>query len=76
MDEQEEHKRLEELCGGPTRAFALMRLWESHSNPTSIFPLNDEEKRSLRRKNFTKSAERNGYKTSAIKAYLRLVGAY
>jgi len=76
MNEREQHQQLEDLCGGPTRAFALMRLWESHSNPVSIFPLSDSEKASLRRKNFTAAATKNGYRTSAIKAYLRLVKAY
>jgi hypothetical protein len=72
MDEQEQTRQLEELCGGPNRAFQLMRLWEATRNPTSIYPLTDAEKAELARKNFIKAAQRSNFTMAAIKAYMRL----
>lgn len=72
MDEQQQHRELEELCGGPTRAFQLMRIWESTRNPTSIFPLAECDKKELARKNFVSAAQRAKFPMTAIKAYMRL----
>lgn len=74
MDEQEQSRQLEELCGGPNRAFQLMRIWESTRNPTSIFPLTECDKKELARKNFVSAAQRAKFSMAAIKAYMRLHG--
>lgn len=72
MDERDQHRELEELCGGSTRAFQLMRIWESTRNPTSIFPLAECDKKELARKNFVSAAQRAKFPMTAIKAYMRL----
>ncbi len=72
-DEQKQHKAFEELCGGPTKAFRLMRIWEETSNPVGgTFPLSPSEKEVKRLENFKTRATRDGFTKKQINAYLEL----
>lgn len=72
-NEQEQHQAFENLCGGPDKAFRLMRIWEETSNPVGgTFILSPQEKEAKRLQNFKNRATANGFSTKQINAYLEL----
>lgn len=75
--EQEKHSEFEAACGGPTKAFRLMRIWESCPNSSNLlYPNPKDAPKSYGVKNrvqiFTDKAKREGYTQKQISLYLDL----
>ncbi len=72
-DEGKRHQAFEDACDGPTKAFRLMRIWESCANPFGHpFPLTEKEKAAKRLENFKRKAKQERYTDKQISMFLNL----
>lgn len=75
IDEQSRHEEFEDACGGPDRAFRLMRIWEDCANPVGgTFPLSPSEKAKKRLEIFARRANGERYTAKQISLFLNLQG--
>lgn len=79
MTEQELNQAVEDACGSPDKAFALMRLWqECPKSSNLLYPDPKLAPKHWNVKNkvqiFKERAKGRGYSDKAIWAYLRLHG--
>lgn len=72
--EQDRHQAFEELCGGPTRAFRLLHIWQNtYDNRTEWDRLGSGiSKQEAKEQKFRRSAKREGYTDQEIDAFLEL----
>lgn len=68
-DEAAEHKAFEDLCGGPSRAFRLLHVWQNTS--PSVWHVGDPYYKS-RNEIFRRKAKREGFSDTEINAFLHL----
>jgi len=73
--DHDKHEAFEDLCGGPERAFGLLRLWENtHDNRTEYDRLFSKcpSKIEYRQKIFLKKALSAGYTRKQVDCFLEL----
>lgn len=76
-NEREQHQSFEDLCGGPNKAFRLMRLYQECPNSSNLlYPNPSDAPKHWNVKNkaqiFRDRAKREGYTDEQVNAYLDL----
>jgi hypothetical protein len=68
MDEAERHEKFEDLCGGATRAFQLLHIW----NNTYVSCMPHEDKAMKKRELFLRKAKDANFTDEQIEAFIDL----
>lgn len=76
-NEQERHQAFEDACGGPTKAFRLLRIWDNCPKSSSLLYPNPQDAPKHwgvkgKAEIFTERAKREGYTDKQIRLFLSL----